>query len=512
MNNLPLPVETIGLIVFAVFLFFVIIITAARRYKKCPSDKILIVYGKIGKDRSARCIHGGASFIWPLFQQYDFLDLQPMSIEVNLKNALSRQNIRVDVPSRFTVGISTEPGVMEKAAERLLGLNPHTIIELSKDILFGQLRLVIATMDIEEINSDRDKFLENVSKNVEQELKKIGLKLINVNVTDIQDESGYIEALGKEAAAKAINEAKVQVAERTRDGSIGEASAHKEQRIQVALANTEADKGEAGADSDRRIEIARVNAQAVEGENTSKITIAESNSQRDIKETQARNRAEAAKKVAESEAEKQGYEAKKIAELSRAEMVKATQEADIIVAAEIDKKQVEIAAEAEAERERRIARGKADARVQQMQAEAVGLYSILEKKSDGFARLVKASGNNPEVAIRFLIAEQMPDLMKIQASAIEDLKLDNVTVWSGGGSNSSVSGFVGDLFQMLPPLKDILSMKGMGLPEFLQGRKPFPGKPEDSEEQNDPAPEDHDVPVKPPTVANDVPEEAGEPV
>jgi flotillin len=89
-------------------------------------------------------------------------------------------------------------------------LAPEQIQELAKDILFGQLRLVIATMTIEEINSDRDKFLDNISKNVDSELKKIGLKLINVNVTDIKDESGYIEALGKEAAAKAINEAKIK--------------------------------------------------------------------------------------------------------------------------------------------------------------------------------------------------------------------------------------------------------------------------------------------------------------
>lgn len=81
-----------------------------------------------------------------------------MSLQVDLVNALSRQNIRVDVPSRFTVGISTEQGVMQNAAERLLGLSLASIQELAKDIIFGQLRLVVATMDIEEINTDRDKF------------------------------------------------------------------------------------------------------------------------------------------------------------------------------------------------------------------------------------------------------------------------------------------------------------------------------------------------------------------
>ena len=254
----------IVVIVFSLLLFLI------KRYKKCPSDKVMVIYGKVGSNkdgstRSAKCIHGGAAFIWPVIQSYEFLDLTPMSISVDLENALSRQNIRINVPSRFTVGVSTEPGVMQNAAERLLGLKLQEIQELAKDIIFGQLRLVIATMDIEEINTDRDKFLEAVSRNVEGELKKIGLRLINVNVTDISDESGYIDALGKEAAAKAINDAKKNVAEKARDGSIGEAQARRDQRIQVAQAD----------------------ASAIQGENSSKVEVAMSNAQRREKEAEA---------------------------------------------------------------------------------------------------------------------------------------------------------------------------------------------------------------------------------
>ena len=110
-----------------VILVFGTLISILKRYKKCPSDKIMVVYGKVGKSteggqKSAKCIHDGAAFIWPVFQFYEFVDLTPISIEVNLTNALSKQNIRVDVPSRFTVGVSTEVGIMQNAAERLLGL------------------------------------------------------------------------------------------------------------------------------------------------------------------------------------------------------------------------------------------------------------------------------------------------------------------------------------------------------------------------------------------------------
>lgn len=237
------------------FILIAALLLLLTRYKRCPSDKILVIYGKTGQG-SAKCVAGGAAFVWPIIQSYEYLDLSPISIDVDLKGALSKQNIRVNVPSRFTVAISNVEGVMVNAAERLLGKPIGEIRELAKDIIFGQLRLVVATMDIEEINSDRDKFLTNVASNVGSELRKIGLSLINVNVTDIQDESGYIEALGKEAAAKAINDAKKSVAEKDRDGSIGQANALQDQRIQVADAEAQAKVGEAAAQ-----------ARAVEGEN-----------------------------------------------------------------------------------------------------------------------------------------------------------------------------------------------------------------------------------------------------
>ena len=272
--------EILIAICVAVLVLFACLIAILSRYRKCPSDKVLVIYGKVGTDkngenRSAKCIHGGAAFIVPVIQSYQYLDLTPISINVDLRNALSKQNIRVDVPSRFTVGISTETGVMQNAAERLLGLQLGEIQELAKDIILGQLRLVIATMDIEEINADRDKFLISVSNNVEIELKKIGLRLINVNVTDINDESGYIEALGKEAAAKAINDAKKSVAEKDRDGEIGQANARRDQRIQVAAAD----------------------ATAIQGENEAKIEVAQSDASRREKEAEALRIAVAAEAV-----------------------------------------------------------------------------------------------------------------------------------------------------------------------------------------------------------------------
>lgn len=452
-----------------VLLLFGLLLLTVARYKKCPSDKVMVIYGKVGSNkdgtsRSARCIHGGASFVWPVIQAYEFLDLTPMSISVDLQNALSRQNIRINVPSRFTVGVSTEPGIMQNAAERLLGLRLPEIQELAKDIIFGQLRLVVATMDIEEINNDRDKFLAAVSNNVEGELKKIGLRLINVNVTDISDESGYIDALGKEAAAKAINDAKMNVAEKDRDGSIGEANARRDQRIHVAQAD----------------------AEAIRGENESKVEVAMSDAQRREKEAEATRIATAAEKIAAAQALEEAYAAEQRAEAARAAREKATAEADVIVKTEVDKRRKELEAEAEAEQIRRRAKGEADAIRARMEAEAAGTQAILLKQAEGLREIVAAAGGDADEAVRLMLADKMEQLMKIQVDAIKNVKFDKITVWdSGAGKDgkTATAGFLSGLMKSIPPMNEMFDMAGMTLPSYLGGEKKpeEPAKTEDGE-------------------------------
>lgn len=483
----------IMIIVVAVIVLFVTITALLSRYKRCPSDKILVIYGRTG-GTSAKCIHGGGAFIWPVIQDFAFLDLKPLSIEANLTNALSRQNIRVDVPCRFTIAISTELDSMNTAAERLLGLSSEQIQELAKDILFGQLRLVIATMTIEEINSDRDKFLDNISKNVDSELKKIGLKLINVNVTDIKDESGYIEALGKEAAAKAINEAKISVAEQEKIGETGKALADREKDTQIAdthrdrdvkIAITQKDKeisiatavkdetiGKAEAQRDTRVKISEANAIAIKGENEAKIAIANSEALRREKEAESLRIAISAEKIQQAKALEESYVAEQKAELARSERERSTQIANIVVPAEIARQRAIIEAQANAETIREQAKGEADAIYAKMEAEAKGLYEILTKQAEGYREVVAAAGGDPSKAFQLLLIEKLPELVKTQVEAVKNIKIDKITVWdSGNGSNesSSTANFVSGMMKTVPPLNDLFNMAGLSLPNYLKG-------------------------------------------
>jgi len=512
-----MPIELVILVFVVALVFFGTAIPLLRRYKRCPPDKIMVVYGKIGKGksgkRSAKCIHGGAAFVFPIVQDYQFLDLIPITMDIDLTGALSQQNIRINVPSTFTVGISTQPGIMENAAERLLGIPTQGIKRIAEDIIFGQTRVVIATMAIEEIIANRDKFVENIMLGVEVELKKIGLKLINVNVKDIIDESGYIEALGKEAAARAINEAKKAVAEKTRDGEIGKAEAEKDQRISVAAANAtavdgentakievansnaraeneskrlvaerdrEGEIGKAEAEKEERIAVAAANATAVDGENKAKIDIANSNANRREKEAEAERLGTAAEKVRAAMALEEAYQAEQKAEMQRAERERATRTANIVVPTEIEKQKIQIEADAVAERYRREAQGEADAIYAKLEAEARGNREMLVKQAEGLDAIVQAAGGQPNMAALLMITEKLPEIVDMQVEAVKNLKIDKVTVWDslgGGDGTPSTAKYFSGMLSSLPPLQNLFEMAGMNLPGFLDVKKEEGGDP-----------------------------------
>jgi flotillin len=238
------------------------------RYRRCPSNRVLVISGKVGGGESAKCISGGGVFVWPVLQEYAYLSLEPIQIDIPLKDALSFENIRVAVPSVFTVAIGTEAEVRQNAAIRLLGLDQASIKRQAQDIIFGQLRQVIASMRIEEINRDRDAFLHRIQTSLEPELKKIGLVLINVNITDLKDESGYIEAIGRKAAAEAVQKARGDVADQEKIGEVRVASANREKLVQVAEANKLREIGLRENAREQAVRVAELDKEQQIGEQT----------------------------------------------------------------------------------------------------------------------------------------------------------------------------------------------------------------------------------------------------
>ena len=475
------PLWWFGTIGSVLLLFLFIAVFVIRQYKRCPSNRVLVIYGKVAGAQAARCLHGGGTFVIPLIQDYEYLSLEPQVIEIPLEGALSLNNIRVNVPSTFTVGVSTDNVLMNNAAERLLGLPDSKIRDQAQDIILGQLRLVIATLSIEEINKDREKFMALINENVGQEINKIGLDLINVNVRDITDESGYIVAIGQRAAAEAINQAKVEVAMQDRDGAIGQATAVREQtvrvseehataaegeknaerrkRVAVSAQEAEAIAGEKRAEQEQRVQVAQAEALAVEGENLAKANVADANAKLIEVQAAARRRAE----VASAEARQAIFIAEREQELARLGK-------EILAEQEVEKERIEIAAEAEAERNRREARGEADAILAKYEAEAEGVRKVLEAKALGYKELVGACHGQAQIAPTLLMIEQLPGIVAEQVKAIQNLKIDKITVWDSGGGGqqgSSTAGFLSGLIGSLPALHDLASQAGIELPQVL---------------------------------------------
>ena len=490
------------MMIMAAILVAVILLTfigILSRYRKCKSDEVLVVYGKTGGDKkSAKLYHGGAAFVWPIIQGYEFLSMKPMQIDCKLTGALSAQNIRVDVPTTITVAISTDAEVMQNAAERMLGLTIDDKQNLITDVVYGQMRLVIADMTIEELNSDRDKFLSKVKDNIDTELRKFGLYLMNINISDIRDAANYIVNLGKEAESKALNEAQANIEEQEKLGAIKIANQIKERETKVAetrkdqdIAIAETKKLQeisvANADKDRISQVAIANAekesQVAKAEAEKNIRIEQANTEKEsrIAELNSEAAVQAAREIAQKEVEE-----------AKARKVESSLKAEKIVPAEVAKQEAilqadavaeKITREAEARAKATLAQAEAEARAIQMklEAEAEGKKKSLLAEAEGFEAMVRAAESNPAIAIQYKMVDQWKEIAGEQVKAFEHMNLGNITVFDGG--NGGTSNFLNTLVKTVAPSLGVLDKLPIG--ETVKGIIHPEGKEDKQETQKD---------------------------
>lgn len=516
------------LIMVAILVVVVIIsfIGILSRYRKCKSDEVLVVYGKTSGEKSAKLYHGGAAFVWPIIQGYEFLSMKPLQIDCKLTGALSAQNIRVDVPTTITVAISTDPEVMQNAAERLLGLQAEDKQNLITDVVYGQMRLVIADMTIEELNSDRDKFLSKVRENIDTELRKFGLYLMNINISDIRDAANYIVNLGKEAESKALNEAQANIEEQEKLGAIKIANQIKERETKVAetrkdqdIAIAETKKQQeisvANADKDRISQVAIANAEKesqvakaeaekninIEKANTEKESrIAELNSDMEIKKADAGKKAaigrnEAGKDIAlsnselavtQADADKKAGEAaarseasiqtareiaQKEVEEAKAKKVESALKAQKIVPAEIAKQEAILQADAVAEKTIREAEARAKALLAQAEAEAQSIRMKLEAEADGKKKSLLAEADGFKAMVEaaesnpaIAIQYKMVDQWKeIAGEQVKAFEHINLgNITVFDGGNGATGNFLNQLVKTVAPSLGVLDKLPIG--------------------------------------------------
>ncbi len=520
-----------GLLVAFMVLLFISMALMLNRYKRCPSNKVLVIYGKVRGGNTARCVHGGAAFVMPMIQDYAFLSLEPMQIEIPLSGALSIENIRVSVPSVFTVAIGTQQELMQNAAIRLLGLDMKRLQERLEHIIFGQLREVIASMRIEDITRHREQFLKNIQASLEPELNKLGLVLINVNITDITDESGYIVAIGKKAASQAVQQALVDVAEQEKLGAAGVAGADRDKAVQVANAQklkqiglheaqreqavrvAELDRDQkigeqtalrdqfvrmAALDKEKkiaeqtavyerdtqvktaeqamRVAVAEANARAIAGESKAQADVAAAQAQLQVKQAEAYQLSETRKREADAAVEEAQNLAMAKAAVADGQRVEAERRAALEAPARAEKAKILMDAQAQAEKRKMEAEAEAAAVFARLQAQARGEYESLARKAEGLKMIIESCGGSDK-AFQMLMLEHMDKLAETAAVAISNIKFDKVVVWEGGAANghangaghgSATAGFLQGMARSMPPMMQVIKdIGGVELPDYL---------------------------------------------
>ena len=352
-----------GIIVVLVILT---LIGLMSRYRRCASDEILVVFGKTGKKSvtdpitgknetvvlPSKIIHGGGTFVFPIIQDWKKMSLKPIQIQTSVVG-VSSQMIKVSIPVTLTTGIGTTDKLMQNAASRFLTARPDEISEQIRDILIGEMRSLMATMTIEEINADRVKFLGKAKENIEAELNKVGFCIININNADITDDANYIHNLGKKAATKAEAQALADIAEEKKKGDIQIAETEKERQIAVA-----------NAEKERATQVAETKQQQ-------EVKVAEINQEKEIKLAEAEKIKESG--VATQQAEKEANIAKAKAD---AESATAARKAEAV--ASVAKSEAEaLSAQAEAEAQKQIRMAKAE---QEQEAETQKAINEQEAK------------------------------------------------------------------------------------------------------------------------------------
>lgn len=492
----------IGLFTFAIVVFLIMTRLIISTYKVCRADEILVKTGKLfgAKDGEvAQVIHGGGTFVLPFIQQYSKLSVSPFTVDINLQGALTKENIRVALPSNFTLRIAVEPEIMKNAARSLISMQPKDIAEQAKEIIVGQFRAVVANMLLDQINSDRETFLNEVEKNVNTELNKIGIEIVNVNITDIKDEAGILQALGKKASSEAKSKADIEVANAEKNGAIGVNEATKEREIEVTKRQTDKevevnrlgavkakDLAEAEAQrvkevaqieatqqikvatvkADQRKQVAVLEAETLQQENASKAKQLEATTMLQEKQAEATQRVQVANATANT----------KIIQ-SQTLVQRAQLEKDTILAQDITNQQANLQADQEAQVLMKRAKAKADATLVEAtanaqavllvkEAEAKGLEALLNAQAEGYKALFAAAGDNKNLVPTMEMIKLMPDLVAAQAKAISNVKFDKVTVVDNG-SGDATSGFLAGLVKSLPGIHEIAKNTGVEMPSFL---------------------------------------------
>ena len=484
-----LVVAGLGVIAIAVVGY---VLTYLAFLRKAGPNEVIVVSGR-GR---VRFITGGADMVVPLFNTWNRLSLEVMTLDVTTPEVYTSQGVPIIVDGVAQIKIKKDEASLHAAAERFLGKQPEEIAKIALETVQGHLRAILGTLSVEDIYKNRDQFAQKVQEISAGDLGNMGLGIDSFTIRDIRDKHGYLEALGKPRIAEVKRTAAIAEAVAAKEASIAQADAERETRQRQA----EAMKLSQEAEAKRDAAVAEANADKVRRQKEADATarraaeIALYQAEQAIAEQQAianRKRAEAEmafelqKKTMEIQIQEQ--------EISRRE-----KELDATIKRQADAKRYEmetiatatrmkVETEAAAEKQRLTAvadgekaRGLAAAAVTQAQGiaeaearKAQGLAEALamEKKADAWRKY-------GEAAVMQILAPILPEIARAVAEPLS--RIDKITMVSTGAGNggdgiSRVTGEVAKVISQVPPV--IESLTGLRIDDLMDRLRAQPSTP-----------------------------------
>jgi len=475
------------LIASPILLFFVYLVFRVR-YKKAGPDEALIVFGRrklLGKKfrsekgeiEGFRIIRGGGTFVWPAWEQYEVLSLRMMTLEIDLPHVYTVQGIPINVKAVAQVKVQGAINHIRRAAEGFLGMPVDDVQATIKETVAGHLRGIVGTLTVEELYREQKSFQDKVRDEAHTDLEGMGFEFRSFVFQAIQDDEGYLNALGQPKIQEALKNARIATANADRDAAIEEEQARqkKEQkRIGVDTEIADADKALSLKVAAIKKEVDVADAEAVKaGEMELKvqnIRIADQEVERQKLElnAQIREQADAKKYEAERLADAKKYT---VEQEASAERMSREQAAKALQAEGIAK------AEAESVQRRQIGLAEADAILAKGEAEAEARRKLAEA-----LKLYNEAG---------LSIEALKVLPEIAAAVSEPLaRAGDTTIISNGGRPGDGTGaarLTDDVIQVLSQLGPVMKqLSGVDLENLLQNISRLPGAVADSIESGTP--------------------------
>lgn len=462
---------------------FAPVLLYARRYKKVPPDKAMVVYGRrqVGK-KGYQVITGGAKFIWPIVESYEFLPLGIRTLDVNVDEIVTdvlRSGAKVNIMAVAQVKVSSDPATLDTAAEHLLHKTDLEINEIAMKTLEGHVRGVCATLTLEQINSDRDAISSQIQTMAAADLKNMGIEIRSFVIKEIEDEHGYLDALG----VKKTEEVK-------RDARIGKAIANKEAVVQEAKAAMEGERANADAEaqvatfhrdrditrqkSESEVERERANREIAFAIQDAKrrqelvveqriIDIRDKEKQVEVmkQEVLRREQEQAAEQIIPARADADAMAAQADGERRKAIFIAEGEKQRLILVAEGEKEKLMQVAQGTAERIRQEGTAEADIIRLKGEAEAYAIRAKGLAEADAMAKKAEAWEQYGRAALAQIIVEKLPAIV---AEAAKPLQTTEKMIIMGGSGPSDLVKSVVDVAAQAPAL--VKTLTGMDISEL----------------------------------------------